>query len=45
MNDMKEENNTTQQKQSEYHYENYEEYLKSTEICDDIEEETEWEER
>ncbi|MGI6125275.1 MAG: hypothetical protein ACOYIG_14085 [Acetivibrionales bacterium] len=41
MKDMKEENNTTQQE--EPNYENYEEYLKSTEICDDIEEETEWE--
>ncbi|MFN2938377.1 hypothetical protein ACKX2D_04935 [Lachnospiraceae bacterium YH-ros2226] len=42
MKDAKEENNTTQQ-ESEYHYENYEEYLKSTEICDDMEEECEWE--
>ncbi|MFN2926479.1 hypothetical protein ACKX2L_06090 [Lachnospiraceae bacterium YH-ros2228] len=43
MKDAKEENNTTQQAESEYHYENYEEYLKSTEIRDDIEEECEWE--
>ena len=44
MKDVKEENNDViRQKESEYHYENYEEYLKSTEICDDIEEENEWE--
>lgn len=39
---MKEENNDVTQ-QKEPNYENYEEYLKSTEIRDDIEEETEWE--
>lgn len=41
MKDAKEENNITQQ--NELEYTNYEEYLKSTEIRDDIEEETEWE--
>lgn len=42
MKDAREENNVPQQ-ESEYTYENYEEYLKNTEICDDVEEECEWE--